>query len=251
MNRKNYYIFFLFVLFLSCHAPAHITQVEKHQYAIGSKEYASVDSTVWQTIVPYKSKLDAEVDVVIGKTAKALTKDQPEGLLGNFVTDLVMEISPLYYYPPGNSKIDFCFLNNGGLRNNIPEGEITRRNIFEVMPFENELVVLSMNGTQIKQLLKFIVSKGGIPVSNLRMKIKEKAAAGVMINNIPFDSTKIYKAVTSDYLANGGDNLFFLAEAKKEYVGLKIRDAIIEYCMKENKQGKLLDSKLDNRIEYE
>lgn len=251
MNLYKLFIFYFFIFFLSCTAPARIDHVEKKMYAFNSNDFTSIDSSLWNNILPYKSKLDDQMNVVIGKTAQALTKDQPEGLLGNFVADLITEGAPLYYYPENNSKIDFCFLNNGGLRASLPAGEITMRNIFEVMPFENELVVLTLNGPQMNRLLKFIAGKGGIPVSGLRMKIKEKLAKEVLINHTPFDSTKLYKAITSDYLANGGDNLAFLTEAKKEYVGLKIRDAIIEHCRKLNSQGKIIDPKLDKRISNE
>lgn len=251
MYQYKFRFFYFFIFLFSCTAPARIDHVEKHQYTFSSKDFASVDSTLWQNIIPYKSKLDDQMNVVIGITAQALTKDQPEGLLGNFVADLVMEQTPLNYYPADNSKPDFCFLNNGGLRASLPAGEITMRNVFEVMPFENELVVLTLNGTQINELLKFIVRKGGIPVSGLRMKIKEMKATEVLINNVPFDSNRTYQVVTSDYLANGGDNLLFLTEAKKEYAGLKIRDAIIEHCQKLNEQGKVIDPKLDQRISNE
>ena len=82
--------------------------------------------------------------------------------------------------------------------------------------------------------------------------MKNKEAVDVTINNVPFDSTKTYKVVTSDYLANGGDNLFFLAEAKqRQYVQLKLRDAILEYCKQLKAEGKLIDPKLDKRISNE
>ena len=211
-----------------------------------------MDSSILQSVLPYKTKLDAEVNILIGKSVQAISKNQPEGLLGNFAADLSLEESKKHYYPEDNKNIDFCFLNNGGLRAALPAGEITKRNIFEVMPFENELIVLSLTGSDVKQLLNYIVSKNGIPIGGLRMKIKNKEAVEVMINNSPFDSTKIYKVVTSDYLANGGDNLFFLAQAKKrEYINLKIRDAMIEHIQQLTKDGKLIDPKLDGRITIE
>jgi len=252
MNRLINYIFCILFFFSACSAPARLDHVEKKQYAFSAKEYASVDSSILQNILPYKTKMDAEVNVLIGKSAQPVSKDQPEGLLGNFVADLSLEESKKHFYPEDNKNVDFCFLNNGGLRAALPAGEITKRNIFEVMPFENELIVLSMTGSDVKQLLNYIVNKNGIPVGGLRMKIKNKEAVEVMINNSPFDTTKIYKAVTSDYLANGGDNLSFLAEIKKrEYVNLKIRDAMIEYIEQLTKGGKIIDPKLDGRITVE
>jgi 2',3'-cyclic-nucleotide 2'-phosphodiesterase (5'-nucleotidase family) len=252
MSKFISYILCLLIFLYACSIPARIDHVDKKQYSFSAKDYASVDSSVWQSILPYKTRLDEEVNIVLGKTLKAISKDQPEGLLGNFVADLSLEESKKYFYPADNKNIDFCFLNNGGLRAALPEGDITKRNVFEVMPFENELIVLTVNGSDVKQLLNYIVSKGGIPVAGLRMKIKNNEAADIMIDNAPFDSTKIYKVVTSDYLANGGDNLSFLANIKqREYVNLKIRDAMIEYIQQLRKDGKMIDPKLDGRIRNE
>lgn len=252
MRKSIYYTSFLLFFLYACSAPAKLDHVEKKQYVFSSKDYTSVDSSLWQNILPYKTKLDAEVNILIGKSSKAISKDQPEGLLGNFVADLSLEESNKHFYPSDNKKIDFCFLNNGGLRAALPEGDITKRNVFEVMPFENELIVLTVDGSQVKQLLNYIVSKNGIPVAGIRMKIKNKEAFDVTINNAPFDSSKIYKIVTSDYLANGGDNLSFLAEIKqREYVNLKLRDAMIEYIQQLTKDGKMIDPKLDGRITNE
>lgn len=192
------------------------------------------------------------MNVVVGTTKQALSKDQPEGLLGNFVADLCLEETRKHYQPDDNKNVDFCFLNNGGLRAALPEGKITRRNIFEVMPFENELIILAISGYDVSLLLNYMVSKGGIPVSGLRFKMKDNKAFDVVINNAPFDSLKTYKVVTSDYLANGGDNLFFLAAAKqRQYVQLKLRDAILQYCEQLKAEGKIIDPKLDNRISHE
>ncbi|MEP7170325.1 MAG: 5'-nucleotidase C-terminal domain-containing protein [Bacteroidota bacterium] len=252
MKKFINYIFYVLIFCGACSTPARLDHVEKKQYAFNAKEYASVDSSILQTTLPYKTKLEAEVNVLIGKTSQVISKDQPEGLLGNFVADLSLEESRKYYYPEDNKNVDFSFFNNGGLRAALPAGEITKRNIFEVMPFENELIVLTLKGSDLNQLLKYIVSKGGIPVGGIRMKIKNKEAVDVMINNAPYDSTKIYKAVTSDYLANGGDNLSFLAEIKqRDYVNLKIRDAMIEYIQQLNKDGKTIDPKIDGRISIE
>lgn len=252
MKKLFVYIFPLFIFLISCSTPARVDHIEKKQYAFNPKEYTSVDSSFLQSILPYKSKLDAEVNIPIGKTAQAITKNQPEGLLGNFVADLSLEEARKYYYPTDNKNIDFCFLNNGGLRASLPAGEITKRNAFEVMPFENELIVLAVPGAQVNLLLNYIVGKGGVPVAGLRMKIKQNHASDVMINDQPFDSTKVYKVVTSDYLANGGDDLSFLAEIKeRNYVSLKLRDAIIEYCLRLTKEGKIIDPKLDGRISNE
>ena len=61
----------------------------------------------------------------------------PESLLGNFVTDLCLR--------QYSNIADICVMNNGGLRSNLTKGEITRGDIYTLMPFENELVILEFS----------------------------------------------------------------------------------------------------------
>jgi hypothetical protein len=67
---------------------------------------------------------------------------------------------------------------------------------------------------------------------------------------MPFDSTRSYNVVTSDYLANGGDQYFFLTEARKESLNLKIRDVVISYVEQQHRKGNTITARLDNRISH-
>ena len=119
------------------------------------------------------------------------------------------------------------------------------------MPFENELVVLKINGSLVKKIFNFIASKNGAPVSGTRFSIQNKEAVNISINNQAFDSTHQYKVATSDYLANGGDQLFFLANVKeRESINLKVRDAIIGFLEQKTKREEHLVVKQDYRISY-
>lgn len=154
-------------------------------------------------------------------------------------------------YPKDSIKADLCLLNNGGLRATLPKGEITRGKIFELMPFENELVVLTLSGAQTKELFIVLAKFGGMPVSGINIGIADDRPDEVFINDIPFDSSKTYKVVTSDYLANGGGKLqFFNNPLKREDLGIKLRDAIIAYIIEEREKGNKLTSGYDGRIHY-
>ncbi len=214
----------------ACSAATRIDHTATQQYPLGTPGYNQPDSDIYYTVLPYKLALDSEMDVALGVSEQVMEKGQPEGLLGNFVADLSLAEANLRYHPADGHGIDCCFLNNGGLRAELPKGTITKRKIFEVMPFENELVVLTIDGATMQRLLDFMAGKGGVPVSGLRFRIAGTHAESVMIGGKPFDSTATYKVVTSDYLANGGDNLFFLAAAqRRDRLDLKIRDAMISY----------------------
>ncbi len=250
MSIKNCWpVILLCALLASCSSVKKIDHYETQQYKFSDSINLAIDSGAYYLINPYRDSLNKVMDEVVAFSDQALEKNQPEGTLGNFVADLSLYESQKIYL---KSKIDFCFLNNGGLRASLPKGSITLKNVFELMPFENELTILTIDGSTTKKLLNFIAAKGGMPVSNLQMKIKDQQAVNVKIGRNEFDSTRTYIILTSDYLAGGGDNLEFLKSAiTKENINLKLRDAIIANLKEQTRNGKNISLALDKRISYE
>ena len=200
-------------------------------------------------ILPYKEKLDAEMNEIIGVSEIEMEKNKPEGLLGNFIADLLLEIANKHYKesPP----IDFCLINNGGFRTSLPKGEITRKKIFELMPFENELVVITLDQEALGKMFTYLSEKGGGPISGFKLGIEKNGGYTLDIKNSNGFEERNYKVLTSDYLADGGSNMTFFADSlKKEVLGIKVRDAIIEHIITQTKEGKTLNKQLDNRIYY-
>ncbi len=251
MYKKIFQVALFSLLAAGCTTNARLTKIETKNYRLETVNNSDVDSATYYKILPYQKSLNADMHAVLAFSDQALEKGQPEGLLGDFVADACLQIANQSYYPDDGKKIDFVFLNNGGLRNALPKGNITKGNVFELMPFENELVVLKINGALVKKIFNFIASKDGAPVAGARFSIKDKQAVNVLINNAVFDSTQTYKAVTSDYLANGGDQLFFLANVKeRESINLKVRDAIIQYLKQKSKAEEHIVVKQDQRISH-
>lgn len=221
-----------------------------------SWQHLPIDSTITeqqqakQLIEPYKIALDSEMNEVLVISAIEFPKEKskPETLLGNLVADLSFEIITKKF---PETKIDFCLLNNGGLRTSLPKGEITRGKIFELMPFDNELVVVTITEKQLVALINYLKNVGGQPISNISFDFSPSE------NNDTkqlFDENGLsqFKILTSDYLAQGGDNMiFFQNPIKLESTNIKLRDAIIEYCISEHKKENQLSSKLDGRIRFE
>lgn len=204
-----------------------------------------------ELIAPYKQQLDAEMNevLVISFEEFPKEKDKAQTKLGNLVADLSFEIAQKIYA----DTIDFCLLNFGGLRTSLPKGEITRGKVFELMPFENELVVVTIDMQNFHNLVGYINKIGGQPISgDLKLNFKGSLSNITRSKNTVRKTRTTVKVLTSDYLANGGDNMkFFLNPIKTEKVGIKLRDAIIKYCIEQNKEGKQLVGKLDDRIVIE
>lgn len=215
----------------------------------GSAGMTDQDSSVLVTVAPYRQKMEAEMNQVLVESVAPLEKGQPESKLGNMVADACLSEAVTIFNQNNKSGIDFCVLNNGGLRSSLPQGKITLKNVYELMPFENELVVVTLNGGATESLLKYISAKGGVPVSNLKMSLSDSSLIQVVVGSETFTKTRNYRILTSDYLSNGGDDMKMFADRiATEPVGIKVRDAIIQYLKKSGSRNVKLEVNTDGRI---
>ncbi len=214
---------------------------QNKNYSRSVSDSINPDSSIIRMYMPYKLGLEKEMNEVIAIASAAFTKpNSPETTLGNLYADAMLSYSRKL-----DPSIDFTFSNKGGLRNNISAGNILVSTIFEMMPFENELVLLELKGTDVQKLLNFIASTGGQPVAGMRMKIVDKKAADVLIADKPFDINRTYKVITSDYIADGGDKFDGLASpVSRKKLNVKVRDALMQYV----KEHKTLQAITDGRI---
>ncbi|WP_297098617.1 5'-nucleotidase C-terminal domain-containing protein [uncultured Draconibacterium sp.] len=209
-----------------------------------------MDSTIVQLYAPYKNILEKDMNRVLAISENELVKDKPESLLTNFLADLLLEQGAVV---ANDQQLDLTpdvsFFNYGGIRSALPKGEITVGNIFELMPFENEMVLLELKGDKMQAFLDYIADHGGGSVGGVEMIISGDKATDVKIGGQKIDFNKTYWLVTNDYVAAGGDGLEMLAE-NEQFInsGEKIRDAIIEYLEGVTNNNQHVDPKLDGRI---
>ncbi len=196
-------------------------------------------------IVPYRKEVTTKMSEVVGTAPAELAKGDYQSPLGNFVVDLQLSQSlPLYGKP-----IDMSLTTNGGLRVPLPKGNINVGNVFELMPFENELVVLTLDGPTVKELFDFAAKTKIAPIANATYTVKNGTATDIKIGGKPLDLQRTYTLVTSDYLAGGGDNLSMLKKTlKTEKVGLLMRDAILAHIKQLTAAGKPVTADTANRV---
>lgn len=235
----------LFPLCFCTHKPI-VTNVSETHYIINRD---AIDSTTYKAILPYKKNHDEQMAKVVAVSSDAFVKADVESTLGNMFCDAVLYETKLLL-ERDSAMLDAAIFNKGGLRNSLPKGNITVGNVFELMPFENEVVLLKLSGEQFKDMCDKIAQKGGIPVGGLRMTMKENFAKDISVKGKVFDPARDYWVVTSDYLANGGDNYIFFKNAKeRRAMNVLLRDMIITYCTHISTQGKTLTPYLDGRIQ--
>ena len=132
--------------------------------------------------------------------------------------------------------IDICILNHGGIRSILPKGNVTTRTAFEIMPFENSLIIAELKGTEIREMANYILKeRKPHPLSGLEIIIDKNTMTvkSLSVKGKPLDDSKTYYVATSDYLSNGGDNMTFFKKAVKSYdMNYKLRNIMIDYFKK-------------------
>lgn len=214
-----------------------------------NRQQIAEDSTVNNIIRPYKVALDTIMSQVLIYNAAPLNKAKPEGTLNNVFCDIQLQLVSRQH--PQFAPM-FCVMNYGGIRlPTIAEGNITRGKVYELMPFDNELVVAKVNGITVKDICKLIAGKGGEPLAGMRMRMKAQEAYDIHVNGAPLQDTSVYFLLLSDYMLNGGDGYGFVKDrAIAVYpLGVKVRDALIGELEWMQAKGLLISGKRDGRLE--
>ncbi len=239
---------FLFAALLAC--KTYYSPVENKGMLTTLDSTMASDPAALDIIEPYKKAIDIEMNEIICFSEVAITKNQPEGLLNNFVSDLVLYMVNTYYNE--NEPYDVAIFNNGGLRAALPKGLIRVEDVYKLMPFENEIVVLTITSEAFLSMISYIINSGGVPFAGMRIVSKQLKLESLTINSIPFDESRNYTVVTSDYLAAGGDKMaFFQNPVEYRSISVLMRDLIIDYLREQNAEGNSLHPTLDGRIVYE
>jgi 2',3'-cyclic-nucleotide 2'-phosphodiesterase (5'-nucleotidase family) len=211
------------------------------------------DPEIEKLLAPYSAKVRA-LSLVIGRLERPLKKEPVgAGTLGNFVTDGIKAYAESKLGKP----VTLTIMNAGGLRKNtISEGELRASDVFELLPFENALMVVEISGANLLKLLPPLVRDAQ---SGARLQYKwndqnrPEFISGKLIDanghEQEIDPNKLYTIVTIDYLLKvGGGAYAVLKEAKNAMpLNITLRDAIMEYVKSETAAGRVIRPHLDDR----
>lgn len=242
-----FYIFFLLIM-TSCKTVWHHASTESEQMRV-SPVASYDDAEMVEMIAPYRDKLKDAMSVVLAENKTQLNKSKPGGQLGKWMADAMKQEAQML----SQKKIDFALQNYGGIRiPNLTPGDITVGKIYELMPFENYMAILTVDGAVLQQVLNKIASNKWWPVSDgLRFTVNEGVATDIFINGNALSLDTQYVICLPDYIANGGDAFDMLLDQEREDTEILIRDALINYLEKLTADGKSLDYSSDKRISYE
>ena len=155
--------------------------------------------------------------------------------LSNMFADATFEMSNERFKEISGNNIDIVLLNNGGIRSIISKGNISEKTAFELMPFENSIVVLELSGKSINKMIDYLrVVKLQHPLKGLEIELNnDYSLNNANINGKKININKNYYVATTDYLLDGGDKMYFLGETTKTIdINYKMRDVLIDYFKK-------------------
>ncbi|MEW5803301.1 MAG: 5'-nucleotidase C-terminal domain-containing protein [bacterium] len=191
------------------------------------------DRELQSLLGPYADNLNPILSEIIGHAEGRFlnrTGIEEETALGDIIAD-----SMLWYAKEAGA--DFAIQNGGGIRADLPQGQVARSLIHEILPFDNSIIILTLQGCDMQSLFDYMATtcgRGAFPqvsvgVSFTINKIAARAE-NILINGKPIDPDRLYRVVTNSYLAAGGDGYKIFQKAIDRYdTSVFIKDAVIEY----------------------
>ena len=240
-------ILILFITFFSIQSCENNYVLQGNRIEVNNN--VKSDKEIVEFITPYKNKVDSKMDSILAYSPT--NYDKKNGLLntaiGNMMADVALKLSNPVYKARKNRDIDFVLLNHGGIRASISKGDITTRTAYNVMPFENSMVVCELDGETVEELINYLkLSKKAHPISGINIVLDNSYnLIEAKINDKEISKNKIYSVATTDYLLNGGDKMDFFKKSKENTIlDYKLRNILIDYF----KQIDTLSFQTDNRF---
>lgn len=185
------------------------------------------DAELAALVKKHSDEVGRRYAVVIATAAAALTRNrEAESTMGDWMTDCLREWA----------KADLAVHNGGGIRSDFAAGPITLRDVFNLMPFDNRMVVLEMDGALVAEVLDQGVGPGkgmgqvsGASFRYDRSRDAGKRLADIKIGGVALDAKRTYTVVASDFIVRRGDGYnAFESAPKKKFTGTLMRDVLIE-----------------------
>lgn len=230
-----------------CQSNYSLVSVEGGRVPITATYDECPDREAEELVQQYKDKVDSIMSPVIGYAAATLTAYRPESPLSNWIADVLRDGARQLTGKPA----DVAVMNMGGIRNSLPQGNITFGTIYEIAPFENALCVVTMDGATLETLFSQIASVHGEGLSGAQLVItSDGKLLEAKVGGQNIDREKEYTVATIDYLAEGNDKMEAFRDARSKMVSKEhlLRNLLLDCVAGCEKEGKVIDARTENRI---
>ena len=231
------------LFFVACHTSYRPASLSFRDYRV--TDSAGIDLSYNNYLKPFRDSMQVSMGEVLGSASRRMDVKRPATTLGNFLADAYLDMAREKFDP----SVQVAVMNLGGIRKPYLEaGPITRGMVFEVMPFDNLMTLVTVNGEQLKAFLDASMAEGG-GVAGMSFTTNGKRVRDVLVNGKPLDPGSQYTLVTSDYAAGDPRMAWFYGPARKQQTNYLLRDCIMDYTRKMGRLGKPIGEQLDKRIQ--
>ena len=188
----------------------------------------------------------ARVKDVIGYSTNAMDVSYPESALSDWFVDIIMAKTEKL----AGKKVDIGVVNFGGIRIDMPQGDIILDDMLSMFPFKNQLVYVEHTGKQIRTILEKMAADRFQVLGGVRVVAEEGKLLSAEIGGEPIDDDKVYGLATITFLLEGGDGLT-LAENALSVTAFEdedIIDAVLEFVYAETAAGRPIEYQTDGRV---
>ena len=232
-----------------CQSHYEVASVQRSRILVDARYDANPDEQAAEFLKPYKHVVDSIMGPVVGRSAKYMTAQRPEGELSNLLADILVWAAKDY-----GEEVDFGVYNMGGVRADLPKGTVTYGDVLDIAPFENKIAFGTMTGAEVLELFGQMAAVGGEGVSHsVRMVItKDGKLESATINGEAIDPAKEYRLTTIDYLLGGTDKMEAMKKCRNvnapKDASNNSRFIIMNYFRDMLKQGKEVNAEIEGRV---
>ena len=228
--------------------PEAIGEFQGRKYVAPSGKTYSKKSIVGQTaaIVMAAQPKMARVKDVIAYSPKAMAVTYPESALSDWFVDIIMAKTEKL----AGKKVHVGVANFGGIRVDMPEGDVILDDMLSMFPFKNQLVYVEHTGKQIRTILETMAADRFEVLGGVRVVAEGGRIVSAEIAGEPIDDDKVYGMATISFLLEGGDGLALGQDALtvEVFEDEDIIDAVLEFVHAETAAGRPIVYEADGRV---
>ena len=187
----------------------------------------------------------AALKEVIGYSSREMIRKGANCEITNWIVDHLREdVARLT-----RRKVDIAIINSGGIRVDLPQGDVILDDMVSMLPFRNHLCYVALKGSDVIALFEKMAAASIQPVSGAKVVVSDHKLDTLLIGGKPVDPEKIYGVGTIDFLLDGGDKLNVGKNAQELIItDCLVIDSMLPYARSFAEQGKPIEYFVDDRV---
>lgn len=224
---------------------AALGTIDSVYHSPSGRDFASGTTTaeVARAIIGVQPEM-VGVKEVIGHSDRVLTKRYPGRELPNWASDTFKKVGEKYF----RTAVDVAFVNMGGIRVDMPQGDILVDDMLSMFPFHNKPVLMSLKGEDLLKIFQGMALGRQLAFSGAEAVVSNKALESLTVGGEAVDPGRVYKVLTIDFLLEGGDGYSMKDNALEIKIAEEdLKEYMVDYLREFTAAGGVITAERDGR----